>query len=609
MGRSRGLVASAEDDPSQRSKRRRIAASGDNLESGASGTSEGKRALYHCNYCNKDISGTIRIKCAKCPDFDLCVECFSVGVEVTPHKSNHPYRVMDNLSFPLIHPDWNADEEILLLEGVEMYGLGNWAEVAEHVGTKTKTQCYDHYMMAYMNSPCYPLPDMSHVIGKTKAELLAMAKVHGEGKKGFSAYGDAILSKPAKEESSISPLRIKVEDVNKDTLTEGRSPSSFAAEGENGEGKANGISGNTSMNASAGAEKKASNALQVKEGSEGLVTGSPALGEDSHTNRSIGGKKPKPSEEDGPPMMELSGYNPKRQEFDPEYDNDAELPLAEMEFKDNDSETDRELKLRMLHIYLFRLDERKRRKDFILERDLLHSKPLDKTLSKEERELYQRCRVFMRFHSQEEHNALLDGLNMERKLRQRIEELQEYRAAGCHTLAEGEQYAAEKRKRESEANTKKSKESGQLVASAKVTQRTNRSINRERGEGDGSPGGMAENQKTKSGTGQALLGNNTCSATAGQKGTKRSLVRWDITGLPGAELLTETEQDLCIQNRLHPAHYLKMKEVLMLESLKGSPVKRSDAYRYFKVDPSKVDKVYDLLARMGWIQGEELAPI
>ena len=143
------------------------------------GVGEAKRALYHCNYCNIDITGKIRIKCAVCPDFDLCVECFSVGAELTPHQSNHAYRVMvsnhyfqmfsfdvmlnltfwsierlcddypacnklitrsfryivviialflfikffntvpcgqDNLSFPLICPDWNADEEILLLE-------------------------------------------------------------------------------------------------------------------------------------------------------------------------------------------------------------------------------------------------------------------------------------------------------------------------------------------------------------------------------------------------------------------------------------------------------------------------------------------------------------
>jgi hypothetical protein len=63
------------------------------------GASEGKRALYHCNYCNKDITGKIRIKCAMCPDFDLCIECFSVGAEVQPHKSNHPYRVMVSKPF------------------------------------------------------------------------------------------------------------------------------------------------------------------------------------------------------------------------------------------------------------------------------------------------------------------------------------------------------------------------------------------------------------------------------------------------------------------------------------------------------------------------------
>ena len=67
-----------------------------------------RRALFHCNYCNKDISNTIRVKCAVCPDFDLCLECFSVGVEIHPHKRSHAYRVVDNLSFPLFAPDWGV---------------------------------------------------------------------------------------------------------------------------------------------------------------------------------------------------------------------------------------------------------------------------------------------------------------------------------------------------------------------------------------------------------------------------------------------------------------------------------------------------------------------
>lgn len=185
MGRSR--VFHSDEDPTQRSRRKKNASSGESIESvlGGQGTGDGKKALYHCNYCNKDITGRIRIKCAMCPDFDLCIECFSVGAEMTPHKSNHPYRVMDSLSFPLITPDWNADEEILLLEGLEMYGLGNWAEVAEHVGTKNKEQCINHYRSVYLNSPFFPLPDMSHVVGKNRNELLAMAKENSEDRKGI----------------------------------------------------------------------------------------------------------------------------------------------------------------------------------------------------------------------------------------------------------------------------------------------------------------------------------------------------------------------------------------------------------------------------------------
>jgi transcriptional adapter 2-alpha len=74
-----------------------------------------RRALYHCNYCQRDISNTVRIKCAACPDFDLCLDCFSVGAAIHPHRAGHPYRVVDNLSFPLFHPDWGVRMRALLL--------------------------------------------------------------------------------------------------------------------------------------------------------------------------------------------------------------------------------------------------------------------------------------------------------------------------------------------------------------------------------------------------------------------------------------------------------------------------------------------------------------
>jgi len=72
---------------------------------------------------------------------------------------------------------------------------------------------------------------------------------------------------------------------------------------------------------------------------------------DSPMDRDFGGNKPNSSRNEGPSLVEVSGYNPKRQEFDPEYDNDAEQLLAEMEFKDTDTEEEREIKLRVLRIY------------------------------------------------------------------------------------------------------------------------------------------------------------------------------------------------------------------------------------------------------------------
>lgn len=90
---------------SRSSKRKRLASNAEPAESApynavlGQGNGERKAPLYHCNYCHKDISGKIRIKCVICPDFDLCIECFSVGAEVAPHKSNHLYRVMVSDSY------------------------------------------------------------------------------------------------------------------------------------------------------------------------------------------------------------------------------------------------------------------------------------------------------------------------------------------------------------------------------------------------------------------------------------------------------------------------------------------------------------------------------
>lgn len=41
--------------------------------------------------------------------------------------------------------------ELLLITGLQQYGLGNWQDVAEHVGTRYKEECEKHYLDVYIN--------------------------------------------------------------------------------------------------------------------------------------------------------------------------------------------------------------------------------------------------------------------------------------------------------------------------------------------------------------------------------------------------------------------------------------------------------------------------
>lgn len=568
MGRSRAPPHSSDAlDLSQRGgKRKKTSQNVDTVEDATvagHGTSHANNALYHCNYCNKDISGQVRIKCVRCSDFDLCVECFSVGAEVKPHKSNHPYRVMDNLSFPLICSDWNADEEILLLEAVEMYGLGNWGEVAEHVGTKSKLKCIDHYNSIYMNSPCFPLPDMSHVMGKSREELLAMRKHRDESPKGLHTIEGVVV----KDEGSFSE-RIKVEDSTKEPPALNSSPCTSP-------GSRDGPSGAVK---SLGASKRAPGIVQSKD-SVGVI---------KVEDGSIGEKKPKISTDEQLNSTELCGYNPKRQEFDIEYDNDAEQLLADMEFKETDTDAERELKLRVLRAYSVRLDERKRRKDFIIKRNLLPPGSLEKNLNQEGKEICQQYRVFLRFHSNEQHEELLRSLIEEELILKRIQDLQDARAAGCRTSADAERFVAKKRKLESNGNGIEVKENHPTGSGGKSMHRVTHSSDKDQSPGvqTGTPiaseHGLKDVSLTKS---EVLISNN--------------IDKWDVRGFLGAELLSETEKQLCGEIRILPTHYLLMAQTLSKGISDGNITKKADAHGLFKVDPSKIDKIYDMVLEKG----------
>ncbi len=136
---------------------------------------------FQCDYCQEDIPG-LRVRCADCHDFDLCLPCFACGAQIGKHKNTHKYIFMNNGGFA-IFPEaedneddgsrrrksvchqlqstpsagsqesdcWNAREAMRLLDAVEQYGYGNWKDIAGHVETKTPEQTKEEYVKHFIH--------------------------------------------------------------------------------------------------------------------------------------------------------------------------------------------------------------------------------------------------------------------------------------------------------------------------------------------------------------------------------------------------------------------------------------------------------------------------
>jgi transcriptional adapter 2-alpha len=88
------------------------------------------------------------------------VQCFADGEASHNHQpATHPFRVIEQNSVPIYDKNWGADEEMLLLEGAEIYGLGSWADIADHIGGyRNKDEVRAHYSKIDLESPNFPLP-------------------------------------------------------------------------------------------------------------------------------------------------------------------------------------------------------------------------------------------------------------------------------------------------------------------------------------------------------------------------------------------------------------------------------------------------------------------
>ncbi|KAJ1988730.1 Transcriptional adapter ada2 [Dimargaris cristalligena] len=533
---------------------------------------------YTCDYCQSNLSGTVRIRCAECPDFDTCVTCFSQGIELGPHKNNHKYQVVTPNFFPIFTEDWSADEELLLIEGIQQFGMGNWMDIAEHVRTKNKDECEKHYQIVYLESPQWPLPRFID--------------------KKFDA------SKPA--------------------------------------------------------------------------TRPPALKKPRPTPSNPRLSKPLSSQ---PTNHEIQGYMPARLEFELEYENDAENSVKDLVFNPDDLPEDTELKLVMMDIYNGRLDKRIERKRFLSDRGLLEYKKmqtLEKKRSKEERDLWNKGKVFARLQTHEDYLSFMQGLQREAQLRQQIAMLQDYRQNGITTLKEGEQFEQARHQRWQTLRAHGIKEGA--LAAKRVSGSSN---NINGGGGDGAvvtstargrhaphpwhfdtditssiptdptyhhyqpfhppqlggnhdsfsfkpPHGLsATTPSTPSrsmssvpstpragplrigGGGNATNGGGNGSGvstpTGGSMGVgasggaRRPANPLNLDNAEGVHLLSPEEQQLCSVLRILPRPYIVIKETILKEYASRGSLRRREARELIKIDVNKTSRLYDFFLSMGWI--------
>lgn len=68
--------------------------------------------------------------------------------------------IVEQHAYPIFDEDWGADEELLLIEGMRTHGVGNWQDISDHIGGRSKEEVEEHYRKIYLESDTYPVPNL-----------------------------------------------------------------------------------------------------------------------------------------------------------------------------------------------------------------------------------------------------------------------------------------------------------------------------------------------------------------------------------------------------------------------------------------------------------------
>ncbi|KAA8498922.1 Transcriptional adapter ADA2 [Porphyridium purpureum] len=469
----------------------------------------------------------------------LCLDCFSVGAEVFPHRADHAYAIVDVLDCSvLLDSDWTGDEEVRLLDAVARFGIGSWAEVSKYVGTWGRSECKTHYQNVYLiglDLACgFPAnstyPGILEQVQQQEQQLQPQRQPASEHRSGHRVMEQIHSNDPSDVAAPrINPTNVTTEVfdsspknvMNSSEITgnniippaiggqDGPAAASEHADERGDHGAARDPGGESehakhvnersdsplrqrlSMRASrADRDPSARSRRKRKRAAAAGIGSDDYAGKPSAASAGVGGHGTQSSGDQLAAPAALSGFMPKRHDFEHEFDDDAEALLADLEICETDTLADVELKVRLIELYNARLDEREARKEFVLDRGLLEFDRMraeERRRPKGDREFVQQLRVFSRLHSEQEQAVFENAMTYEHQLLKRASEIAHYRSLGIRTWDEASVYLFDLRKRTSEQQLRAAKEPLYNTTHRKNSQRGFRYLNRDVLGGPGSP--------------------------------------------------------------------------------------------------------------------------
>ena len=144
------------------------------------------------------------------------------------------------------------------------------------------------------------------------------------------------------------------------------------------------------------------------------------------------------------------GFWVKRNDYDVEFKNEAEIQLSELEFKDDDTPEQININFKNLKNYNNVLDEREERKRIVEEKNLYDVKKqlqFDKKLSNQDREIYQNIKYNLKYLTKDQFLYLFESNVLEKNIKARLNQLLYYKQKGCNTYDDIQKYINEIKKK------------------------------------------------------------------------------------------------------------------------------------------------------------------